>query len=178
MSKTIDFTKAITSGIIDFNQACALQGVDMTTAIKEGVISFEVACQLQGMAFEVLAGQDTKAQKAPRKKSRKSSKKTKPQPPVKKSETKEVYQMPTKHNLTDYQVKRLDNAVLKLWEAGYEKAEWRVQGKWAWIYLINEEKGVGYSPAFRATVEKTFKDSKWEYSERRGAVVYKDFLKK
>ena len=49
---TIDFTKAIVSGIIGFEEACALQGVGMTDAIREGIIDFETACMLQGLAIE------------------------------------------------------------------------------------------------------------------------------
>ena len=62
---TIDFTKAITSGIIDFEQACALQGATMTQAIQEGILTFEEACQLQGIAIEV-SNQKPKAAPAPK----------------------------------------------------------------------------------------------------------------
>ena len=169
-----------------------MKNINLEQAYQQGIISFEQAVSLYNMGEAVAAPEAPKPapeapkpapekpkaapKSAPKRKSAKKSKKA-PQPPVKVSETGEAYQMPTNHTLTAHQVKRLDNAVLKLWEAGYEKAEWRIQGKWAWIYLINEEKGVGYSPAFKAAVEKAFKGSKWEYSERRGAVVYKNFLK-
>lgn len=108
---------------------------------------------------------------APKRKSRKQ----KPQPEVKTSKSDKAYHKPDKHTLTDHQVKRLDGAVLKLWEAGFEKAEWRVEGTWAWIYPFEEK--VGYGPAFQKAAEKAFKGSKWAYSKKRGAVVYKDFLR-
>lgn len=174
---TIDFTKAIQDGTISFEQACALQGTDMTSAIKEGIVDFEEACKLMGMAEEVsLKPEKAPKQEKARKPRRKTSKKKAPEPEVKKSKTGEDYHTPKKHSLTNYQVKRLDNAVLKLWEAGFENAEWRVQGTWAWIYAMGE-KGTGYSPAFKAAVNKAFKGSKWGYSERRGAAFYKDFIK-
>ena len=179
--KNIDFTKAITSGIIDFNQACALQGVGMTDAIKEGILTFEEACQLQGIAVEVSGGSAKKSAQKKVTPKRKASKKAKAkkatEPEVKVMNNGLKYHTPKKHALTDYQVKRLDDAVLKVWEAGFEKAEWRVEGKWAWIYTMSGEKGTGYSPAFKEAVKKAFKSSKWEYCQKRGALVYKDFIK-
>ena len=64
--QTIDFTKAIVSGAITFEQACALQavGMDMTAAISEGILTFEEACAISGLATE--AANTPKAPKAPK----------------------------------------------------------------------------------------------------------------
>ena len=156
-----------------------MKNINLEQAYQQGIISFEQALKLAAMGEEVSMETAAKAPKSAPKKSapkRRKSKKA-PQPEVKKSETGKVYYTPKKHELTAAQVKRLDNAVLKLWEAGFDKAEWRVEGKWAWIYTFSGEKGTGYSPAFKQAVAKAFKGSKWAYSASRGAVVYKDFLK-
>lgn len=186
MKKSIDYTKAITSGIITFEEACAIQGATMTQAIQEGILTFEQACQLQGTVEEVSRAVVAKAPKPPVSK-RKAAKKARAEKAKaeKKAQADSVkvmkngmkYHTPKNHALTDYQVKRLDDAVVKLWEAGYENAEWRVEGKWAWIYPFSGEKGTGYTPAFQKAVAKAFKGSKWEYSQSRGAVVYKNFLR-
>ena len=157
MEKTISIEKLYQLGIIDFAKA-----VELST------MGIEVAMDATA------AKQEKAAPKKPAKKSR--AKKSAPVPPVKESTTGKVYYTPQKHALKDGQVKRLDNAVLKLWEAGFDKAEWRVEGTWAWIYPFAGA-GTGHSPAFKAAVGKAFKGSKWAYSERRGAVVYKDFIK-
>lgn len=176
MNTSIDYTQAIVSGKITFEQACALQGTTMTKAIQDGILTFEEACELQGMAAESsMPKKPKKAKKAP-KKSR-AKKAPEPEVKVKVLDNGWEYHTPKNHALTDHQVKRLDNAVLKLWEAGFEKAEWRVEGKWAWIYTMSGEKGTGYSPDFKSAVKKAFKGSKWAYSQSRGAVVYKGFLK-
>jgi len=182
--KNIDYTQAIISGKITFEQACALQGATMTQAIQEGVLTFEEACELQGMAAET-AMED--APKNPPKKSQKNTQKKAKGKKSKKAQEPEVtvkvldngwkYHTPKNHELTEHQVERLDNAVLKLWEAGFDKAEWRVEGKWAWIYTMSGEKGTGYSIDFKNAVKKAFRGQKWEWSGSRGAVVYKDFLK-
>lgn len=181
----IDFTRAIVAGKLTFEQACDLKGKTMTEAIAAGVLTFEQACELQGIAAE--AAVETVKEKAPKKQKQETRKQKKAREkrekkaaeaaPVTVKKAEEAYHTPKKHSLTDYQVKRLDNAVLKLWEAGYESAEWRVEGQWAWIYPFSGEKGTGYSPAFREAVEKAFKSTKWEYSAKRGAVVYRDFIK-
>ncbi len=183
MTTTIDYTKAIANGLVSFEEACALQGTTMTQAIQEGILTFEQACQLQGMTVEVAQSsskdvQAEKPKKAPKKKSRKSKKAQKAQEStVKVLDNGWKYHTPENHELTPHQVERLDNAVLKLWEAGFTKAEWRVEGQWAWIYTFSGEKGTGYSPAFKAAVKKAFKGQKWTWSGNRGAVVYKDFLR-
>ena len=66
--KSIDFTKAIASGAVTFEQAVALQGCTMTEAIREGIVTFEEACQLQGIAAEAANSKPKKApkQKAPK----------------------------------------------------------------------------------------------------------------
>lgn len=192
MKKSIDYTKAITSGIITFEEACAIQGATMTQAIQEGILTFEQACMLQGTVEEV--SREVTAKTAPKSapksaptSKRKAAKKARSAKAKaeKKAQAESVkvmkngakYHTPQNHELTDYQVKRLDDAVMKMWEAGFENAEWRVEGKWAWIYAFSGEKGTGYTPAFKSAVAKAFKHSKWEYSEKRGAVVYKDFLR-
>ena len=183
MNTTIDFTKAIISGKLTFEQAVALQGATMTDAIKEGILTFEEACQLQGIAGEVANPAPKKAapkKAAPKRKASKKSKSKKapkPEVTVKVLDNGWKYHTPKKHDLTDYQVKRLDNALLKVWEAGYEHAEWRVEGTWAWIYTFSGEKGTGYSPAFKNAMKKAFSGSNWEYCASRGAMVYKDFIK-
>ena len=151
--------------------------IDLTAAIRSGILTFEQAEALKGIATTTTT--EDKPAPTPKKKSapKRKVKKSAPKPEVKKSETGRVYYTPEKHDLTDHQVKRLDNAVLKLWEAGYDKAEWRVEGTWAWIYTFSGEEGTGYSPAFKEAVKKAFSGSKWAYSEKRGAVVYKDFIK-
>lgn len=146
------------------------KNINIEQAYKSGIISFEQAVQLAGMGVEV---SQAPKKSAPKRKAKKSA----PKPEVKKSETGRVYYTPEKHDLTDHQVKRLDNAVLKLWEAGFDKAEWRIEGTWAWIYPFSGEKGTGYSPAFKEAVKKAFSSSKWAYCQSRGAVVYKDFIK-
>lgn len=63
--QTIDFTKAIVSGAVTFEQAVALQGCTMTEAIKEGILTFEEACMLKDLAVESAS---SKPKKAPKKK--------------------------------------------------------------------------------------------------------------
>jgi len=152
--------------------------IDIEQLYQQGILSFDQCLQIASMGAEV--AQDAIAPKvekaAPKKKAAKKSRAKKPQPEVKESTTGKVYYTPQKHELSAYQVKRLDSAVEKVRKAGFSKAEWRVEGQWAWIYPFAAE-GTGHSPAFKAAVEKAFKGSKWAYSARRGAVVYRDFIK-
>lgn len=79
----IDFTKAIVSGKLTFEQACALQGATMTQAIQEGILTFEEACELQGIAVETSIKEEAPAHapKAPKKPAKKQAKAPKAEEP-------------------------------------------------------------------------------------------------
>lgn len=156
-----------------------MTSIDVEQAYKQGIITFEQALQLCGMGAEVSEAVQKPEAKTPKAKTtrKRKARKAKPAPEVKTLKSGWKYHTPDNHALTAHQVKRLDDAVAKVRAAGFEKAEWRVVGKWAWIYPFSGEKGTGYSPAFKAMVAKVFKGTKWEWSGSRGAIVYKGFLK-
>ena len=141
MKTSIDYTKAISSGILTFEEACAIQGATMTEAIQEGILTFQQACALQGMSIEnACAPMEKTAPK--RKKSAKKQAKTKAEEPKAEEPKAEefsytsggaIIQYAGHHTLKPNNLRRVNNAMEKLVDAGF-CVSWKRIGSWLYIY--------------------------------------------
>ena len=138
---TIDFTKAIASGKLTFEQACALQGATMTEAIQEGILTFEEACELQGMTVEVSSPAKIQAPKAEPAKKAKATKQTKAEEPKAEEEPKApvyskqgyIIQYGDDIAAKGKEKGKLTKAYNSLWEQDFAVEKKRV-GEWAYLY--------------------------------------------
>lgn len=141
----IDFTKAIASGKLTFEQACALQGATMTEAIQEGILTFEEACELQGMtvktAGDVISDPAPKTPKKTAKKTHKKAKAEEPKAEVSEPKepvyTKEGYLLQYADDITATGAEKgkLTKAYNALWEQDFAVEKKRV-GEWAYLYRL------------------------------------------
>lgn len=118
--------------------------IDLTQAIRDGILTFEQACALQGMSVEVSADKPEK----PAKKTRKTRKQTAPKQdtPAPKQEAKAeeapeyaytkggaIIQYGAKNTLKANHLRRVNNAIEKLVDAGF-CVSWKRVGSWLYIY--------------------------------------------
>lgn len=172
MKTSIDYTKAIASGMLTFEQACALQGATMTQAIQEGIITFEEACALQGIAIE--AATTPKAPKAP--KPKKQAKAPKAEEPKAEEQSKEavytkggcILQWNDEIAAKGKEKATITKAYNALTEQGF-KVERKRCGTWIQLYQAKDNK----RPAKEFASAKL--DKGWTLI--KGAWTYVDLLK-
>ena len=138
---TINLTAAIRNGLIDFDKALELQGVTMTVAIREGILTFEEACTL--LSLESTADTTTMPETKTPKRAPKQAKQATPKPEEPKEFTYSkggaVIQYPDNHTLKANNLRRVNNAVKKLTEAGFN-VTWKRVGSWMYVYQVGEAK--------------------------------------
>jgi len=151
MNTNINLTAAIRNGLIDFDKALELQGITMTAAIREGILTFEEACALQGLTSTAEATTMPETGKIEKPAPKKQAKKATPKKQAKKAEKPEepkgfsyskggaIIQHPDHHTLKANNLRRVNNAVRKLTEEGFD-VTWKRVGSWMYVFQTGEEK--------------------------------------